>query len=69
METGNEKFANTEPFEETHNVDKLGKDAGLNMSEEEQLGLKDKLDERDDGRLDLDPEHSPSGSTNEPTEL
>jgi hypothetical protein len=69
METGKEKFANTEPFAESHNVDKLGKDAGLDMSEEEQLGLKDKLDERDDDRLDLNPERSPSESTDESTEL
>lgn len=75
METGQEKFANTEPYtpendnvEQLNNVDKLARDAGLNMSEEEELGLKDKLEERDDSRLDLNPNRSLSESTTEPTE-
>lgn len=67
-ESGQDKFANTEPFAESHDVDKLGKEAGINMSEEEELGLKDKLKARDDSRLDLNPKRSPSEPTTEPTE-
>ena len=53
MNTGQEKFAQTEPFTEVNDVDKLGKQAGLEMSDGEELGLKNKLEERDDNRLDL----------------
>jgi hypothetical protein len=49
-----EKFAQTEPFDEANDVDELSKQAGLEMSDQEELGLKDKLEERDDNRLDLD---------------
>lgn len=69
MNTGAEKFAQTQPLTESkdaqltdkevglgmNDVDKLGKQAGLEMSPEEELGLKAKLEERDDSRLDLDP--------------
>ena len=68
MNTGEEKFAQTQPLGEKNDADKinreaglemndvdeLGKQAGLSMSEGETLGLKDKLEERDDSRLDLD---------------
>lgn len=66
MNTGEEKFAQTEPLAETsginkeladdgmNNVDKLGKHAGLEMADDEELGLKAKLEERDDSRLDLE---------------
>ena len=63
MNTGEEKFAQTEPFEEVNDVDKLGEKAGLEMDDHtprggkakrEELGLKSKLEERDDSRLDLD---------------
>lgn len=49
-----EKFAKTEPFAEVNDVERLSKHAGLEMSDDEELGLKDKLEERDDNRLDLD---------------
>ncbi|MGL4880458.1 MAG: DUF6335 family protein [Waterburya sp.] len=48
------KFAHTEPFDEVNDVDQLSKQAGLEMSDNEELGLKDKLEERDDSRLDFD---------------
>ena len=68
MNTGEEKFAQTQPLGETNDadrlnreaglemndVDKLGEAAGLEMKEGEELGLKSKLEERDDSRLDLD---------------
>lgn len=66
MNTGEEKFAQTEPLaemsginkkmadEDLNNVDRLGKQAGVEMSDDEELGLKAKLEERDDSRLDLD---------------
>lgn len=54
MNTGEEKFAQTEPFDEVNDVDKLGKQAGLEMPDRENLGLKAKLKNRDDSRLDLD---------------
>ncbi|GAB4537150.1 MAG: hypothetical protein Tsb0014_25640 [Pleurocapsa sp.] len=54
MNTGQEKFAQTEPFDEVNDVDKLSKKAGLEMSDDEELALKTKLEERDDSRLDLD---------------
>lgn len=66
MNTGEEKFAQTEPLAETsdinkelvddnlNNVDKLGKHAGIEMADDEELGLKAKLEARDDSRLDLD---------------
>lgn len=54
MNTGKEKFAQTEPFNEVNDVDKLGKQAGVEMSDDEKLGLKAKLEKRDDNRLDLD---------------
>ncbi|MGB5634039.1 MAG: DUF6335 family protein [Waterburya sp.] len=54
MKTGQEKFAQTEPFAEVNDVDKLGKQAGLEISDREQLGLKAKLEAKDDSRLDLD---------------
>ena len=54
MNTGEEKFAQTEPFDEVNDVDKLGKQAGLEISDRENLGLKAKLKNRDDSRLDLD---------------
>lgn len=57
MNTGQEKFAQTEPFDEINDVDVLGKKAGLEMPDNEKLGLKTKLEERDDNRLDL-PESS-----------
>ncbi|WP_036485896.1 DUF6335 family protein [Myxosarcina sp. GI1] len=69
MESGQEKFANTEPFAEGHDADKLGKKAGIKMSEAEELGLKDKLEERDDSRLELNPKRSPSEPTTDGSEL
>jgi hypothetical protein len=60
MNAGEEKFAQTEPLNEDRNndysndVDELGKEAGLEMSDDAELGLKDKLEERDNNRLDLD---------------
>ncbi|ELS04241.1 hypothetical protein Xen7305DRAFT_00039690 [Xenococcus sp. PCC 7305] len=54
MNTGEEKFANTEPFAETNDVDKLGNQAGLEIADDEELGLKAKLEARDDRRLNLD---------------
>lgn len=68
MNTGEEKFAQTQPMGEINDadrvdreaglemndVDKLGEQAGLEMSDREELGLKSKLEERDDSRLELD---------------
>ena len=63
MNTGEEKFAQTQPLTEgndkeadleMNNVDQLAKQAGLEMDDDEELGLKAKLEERDDSRLDLD---------------
>ena len=68
MNTGEEKFAQTQPIAETNgadkisreaglsmnDVDKLGEAAGIEMSDREQLGLKDKLEERDNSRLDIE---------------
>ncbi len=54
MNSGAEKFAKTEPFAEVNDVDKLGKNAGLEMADDEELKLKAKLKARDDNRLDLD---------------
>ncbi|MGF1541769.1 MAG: DUF6335 family protein [Pleurocapsa sp.] len=60
MNTGEEKFAQTEPLNEdrdnsySNDVDNLGKEAGLEMPDHTELGLKDKLEQRDDSRLDLD---------------
>ena len=63
MNTGEEKFAQTQPITEgndresgldMNDVDQLGKQAGLAMEDSEELGLKAKLEERDDSRLDLD---------------
>ncbi len=68
MNTGEEKFAQTQPLTEAkdattldrevglemNDVDRLGKNAGLEMSDREELGLKSKLESRDDSRLDLD---------------
>lgn len=54
MNTGEDKFAQTEPFAEVNDVEKLGKQAGLEISDNEELGLKSKLQERDNSRLDLD---------------
>lgn len=56
MNTGEEKFAQTEPFAELNDVDKLGKKAGLEMSDNEKLGLKAKLENRDENRLEPDEE-------------
>lgn len=67
MNTGEEKFAQTQPIAEqndadrinrtetlsANDVDKLGQQAGIEMSDGEELGLKDKIDARDDSRLDL----------------
>ncbi len=49
-----DKFAKTEPFMESNEVDQLGEKAGLDISPEEELALKDKLEERDKERLNLD---------------
>lgn len=68
MNSGEEKFAQTQPLAEKNDannisreaglemndVDKLGEEAGLEMADGEELGLKAKLEERDDSRLDLD---------------
>ncbi len=54
MNTGEEKFAKTEPFAEVNDVNKLGKLAGLEIADDEELGLKAKLEARDDSRLNLD---------------
>ncbi len=60
MNTGAEKFAQTDPITEVNevnemnDVDKLGEQAGLEMDDRETLGLKEKLEERDDSRLDID---------------
>lgn len=54
MEKEIDKFAKTEPFAATNDVDELGEKAGLDMSGEEKLGLKDKLEKRDKERLDLE---------------
>ena len=50
METGQEKFAQTEPFASTNDVESLGKKAGIEMEDDEELGLKEKLEQRDDNR-------------------
>lgn len=67
MNTGEEKFAQTQPLTELNDsdrlnrdelslndVDQLGKKAGIEMKDQEELGLKAKLEARDDARLDLD---------------
>ena len=68
MNTGEEKFAQTQPLGEMNDannidltaglemndVDKLGREAGLELEDGEELGLKAKLEERDDSRLDID---------------
>lgn len=75
MNTGEEKFAQTQPITEANNaagfngeaglsindVDQLGEQVGLGMNAQvlndqegrEELGLKAKLEERDNSRLDL----------------
>ena len=67
MNTGEEKFAQTQPIAEQNDadlinrtdtlsmndVDKLGQQAGIEMSDNEELGLKVKLEARDDSRLNL----------------
>ena len=67
MNTGEEKFAQTQPIAEQNDadnisrttnlemndVDKLGEQAGVSMGGSEELGLKAKLEERDDSRLDI----------------
>jgi hypothetical protein len=52
MNTDQEKFAKTEPFADVNDVDKLGKQAGLEIRDDEELDLKNKLEERDEERLD-----------------
>ncbi len=68
MNTGEEKFAQTQPIAEQNDadrinqtsslsindVDKLGEEAGIEMPANEELGLKAKLEVRDNSRLDLD---------------
>lgn len=68
MNTGEEKFAQTQPIAEMNDADKtdrstglgmndvdaLGKQAGLDMDSTDELGLKAKLEARDESRLDLD---------------
>ncbi|MEM8721318.1 MAG: hypothetical protein AAGE84_18810 [Cyanobacteria bacterium P01_G01_bin.39] len=68
MNTGEDKFAQTQPLAEKNDadqvnrevgleindVDQLGKEAGLELADNEELGLKSKLEARDDNRLDLD---------------
>lgn len=59
MEKQPEKYAKTQPMSDPnstgdHDVDRLGDKAGLDVSPEEELGLKDKLQQRDQERLDLD---------------
>jgi hypothetical protein len=51
MSTEEEKFAKTEPFADINDVDKLGKQAGLEMSDDEELDLKNKLEQRDENLL------------------
>ena len=71
MNTGAEKFAQTQPLAEQNDadqikresglsmndVDELGAQAGLSIDDGEELGLKSKLEERNDSRLDLDNAH------------
>lgn len=45
MNNGEKKFSQTEPFAEINDVDKLGKQAGLEISDNEELGLKTKLED------------------------
>jgi hypothetical protein len=52
MNTEEEKYAKTEPFADTNDVDSLGKQAGLEMTDKEELALQDKLEKRDEDRLD-----------------
>ena len=54
MNTGEEKFARTEPFAEVNDVDRLAKEAGLETPDNEELALRQKLEARDNSRLDLD---------------
>lgn len=62
MNTGQEKFAQTEPFDEINDVDKLGKHAGLETPDSEELGLKEKLEQRDEERLDIDSPNNPKAN-------
>jgi hypothetical protein len=68
MNTGKEKFAQTQPFsddddtnsinqevdEGMNDVDRLGKQSGLEMDDREELGLEAKLEKRDNNRLNFD---------------
>lgn len=60
METGQEKFAQTQPFANTNDVESMAKNAGLEMADDEELRLKEKLEERDDNRPQ--PPSSPNNS-------
>jgi hypothetical protein len=52
MNTEEEKFAKTEPFVDANDVDLLAKQAGLEMKDNEELNLKNKLEERDENLLE-----------------
>lgn len=56
MNTGEEKFAKTEPFDSVNDVDRLGKQAGIEMVDGEELNLETKLERRDENRLELAPD-------------
>jgi hypothetical protein len=48
--------AATEPIAEVHDVNQLADAAGVDIPEEEPLNMKERLDQRDEQRWQLDPE-------------
>jgi hypothetical protein len=52
MNAEEEKFAKTEPFADVNDVDKLGKQVGLEIKDDEELDLENKIEERDQNLLE-----------------
>ena len=50
---GEEAVGGTTPTPGQNDVDKLGSSLGVELKDEEELGLKDKLEQRDNQRLEL----------------
>ncbi|MEB3883961.1 DUF6335 family protein [Lyngbya sp. CCY1209] len=51
-----DKFARPQPTDEQHDIDSMAKPAGVEMPDREPLHIKDKMDERDSDRWQLDPD-------------
>jgi hypothetical protein len=57
MERELDKFAKTEPFNSSNDVEELGDKAGSNPATNEELDLKEQLDKRDRERSELEIPH------------